>query len=157
MGPTMSAEDADLQNHIHESPLGSAEVVLSCVTDVSSSAADDGLLDVAAAAAVRLLTIELVDLLAIDGTAHADALEALAAVLVDAHVFDDLSPADANRVAETVALEAIRGDWALAAVAAVVTDRAIATHLDRHSDLDDRMAVGLALHRTAAVLKNDES
>jgi len=89
----MGAEDADLQNRIHESSLGSAEVVLSCVTDVSSSAADDGLLDVAAAAAVRLVTIELVDLLSIDGTAHADALEALAAVLAEAHVFDDLSPA----------------------------------------------------------------
>jgi hypothetical protein len=28
--------------------------------------------------------------------------------------------------------------------------------LNRHSDLDDRMAVGLALHRAAAVLEADD-
>jgi hypothetical protein len=57
-------------------------------------------------------------------------LETLAATLADAHVFDDLSPADTTRVAETVAFEAIRADWALAGAAAAVTDRAIAAQLD---------------------------
>jgi hypothetical protein len=75
--------------------------------------------------AVVFLTVELPELLGIIDTAHAGALEALAAVLADGHVFDDLSPADANRVAETVAFEAIRCDWALAAAADAVTDRAI--------------------------------
>ena len=39
--------------------------------------------------AAQLLTVELPELLGITGTAHADALEALAAVLADAHVFDE--------------------------------------------------------------------
>jgi hypothetical protein len=83
------------------------------------------------AAAVAFLTVELPELLGITGTAHAGALEACAAVLVDVHFFDDLSPADANRVAETVAFEAISADWALADVAYAVTDRAIAVQLGR--------------------------
>ena len=103
--------------------------------------------------AAAFLTVELPELLGITGTAHADALEALAAVLADAHISDDLPPADANRVAETVALEVIRCGWALADAADAVTDRAIAPQLDRRSDLDDRMAVGLALHRAARVLE----
>ncbi len=41
------------------------------------------------------------------------------------------------------------------ALADAVTDRAIAVQLSRHSDLDDRMAVGLALHRAARVLEAD--
>jgi hypothetical protein len=106
-------------------------------------------------AAVRFLTVELPQLLGITGTVHAGALEALAAVLAEAHVFDDLSPADANRVAETVAFEVIRCDWALIDAAAVVTDRAIAVQQDRGADFDDRMAVGLALHHAAGVLQDD--
>lgn len=102
-------------------------------------------------AAVRFMSIELVELLGITDTAEAGALEALAAVLGDTHVFDLLSPADANRVAEAVAFEAIRYDWALVDAAAAVTDRAIAVQLDRRSDFEDRMAVGLALHRAARV------
>ncbi|MGO9153090.1 hypothetical protein [Mycobacterium sp.] len=104
--------------------------------------------------AVRFLTVELPELLGITGTAHAT-LEALAAVLADAHVFDDLSPTDANRVAETVALEVIRCDSALTDAADAVTDRAIAVQLDWGADLDDRMAVGLALHRAARALQDD--
>jgi hypothetical protein len=104
-------------------------------------------------AVIAFLTVELPELLGIADAAEAAALEALAAVLTGAHVFDDLSPADANRVAETVAFEVIRCDWALDVAAAAVTDRAIAVQLDRHSDLDDRMAVGLALHRAARVIE----
>jgi len=63
---------------------------------------------------------------------------------------------DANRVAETVAFKVIRCDWALVDAADAVTDRAIAAQLNRHSDLDDRMAVGLALRR-ARVLEAGES
>jgi hypothetical protein len=106
-------------------------------------------------AAVAFLTVELPELLGIADTAQAATLEALAAVLADAHVFDLLSPADANRVGETVAFEAIRCDWALDVAAAAVTGRAIAVQLDRGADFDDRMAVGLALHRTARVLEAD--
>jgi hypothetical protein len=101
------------------------------------------------------VSIELPEILSITGTVYAATLEALAAVLADAHVFDDLSPVDANRVAETVAFEVIRCDWALIDAAAAVTDRAIAVQLDRHSDCDDRMAVGLALHRAARVLADE--
>jgi hypothetical protein len=104
-----------------------------------------------ATAAVRLVTIELPSLLGITDTAEAGALEALAAA--DAHVFDDLSEPDARRVAETASLEVIRCDWALVDAADAVTDRAIAVQLDRGADLDDRMGVGLALHRAAALLE----
>ncbi len=100
-----------------------------------------------AGSAVAFLTIDLLH--GITDTAEADALEVLAAVLAGAHVLDDLSPADAYRVAETVAFEAIRCDWALADAAGAVTDRAIAAQLDRGADLDDRMEVGIALHRAA--------
>jgi hypothetical protein len=72
-----------------------------------------------------------------------------------AHVFDDLSPADANRVAETVAFEVVRCDWALVDAADAVTDRAIVVQLDRGADFDDRMAVGLAMHRAARALQDD--
>ncbi|MGO9155238.1 hypothetical protein [Mycobacterium sp.] len=105
--------------------------------------------------AVAFLTDELPALLGITGTALAAALEGLAAVLAGAHVFDDLSPADAHRVAEVVALEVIRCDWELADAVAAITDRAIEVQLDRRSDLDDRMAIGLALHRAARVLEAD--
>jgi hypothetical protein len=73
--------------------------------------------------ATQLLTVELPELLGISGTAHADALEALAAMLADAHVFDDPPPADANRVAETIAFETIQTGWVLTDNAAAVTDR----------------------------------
>jgi hypothetical protein len=63
-------------------------------------------------AAVRFMSIELPELFGITDTVHAGALDALAAVLADAHVFDDLSPAHAKRVGETVAFEVIRCDWA---------------------------------------------
>jgi len=96
-------------------------------------------------AAVRFMSIELPELLGITDTVHAGALDALAAVLADAHVLDDLSPAHAKRVGETVAVEVIRCDWALVDAPGVVTDRAIAAQLDRDADLDDSMAVGLAL------------
>ena len=56
-------------------------------------------------------------------------------------------------MAETVAFEVISCDWALADAADAVTDRAITAQLDRRSDLDDRMAVGLALHRATRVLE----
>jgi hypothetical protein len=105
-----------------------------------------------AASAVRFIAVELPELLGIIGTVHAGMLEAIAAV-PGAHVFDDLSPADANRVAETVAFEVIRCDWALVDAADAVTDRAIAVQLDRGAGVDDRMAVGLALHRAARVLE----
>jgi len=106
----------------------------------------------APAAAARFLTVELLELL---GIVDAAALEALAAVLADAHVFDDLSPADANRVSELIAFEAVGAGWALADAAAAVTDRAIAVQLNRRSDLDDTVSVGLALHRAARVLEAD--
>jgi hypothetical protein len=81
--------------------------------------------------AARFLTVEPPDP-AGNRRHRADALDPLAAVLVDAHVFDDLSPADANRVAETVAFDAICAEWALA-------DEADAVTLDRDADRDDRM------------------
>ncbi|MGO8964998.1 hypothetical protein [Mycobacterium sp.] len=105
------------------------------------------------AAAVRFMSTELPKLLAITGTVHAATLEAIAAVLAGGHVFDDLSERDARRVAGNVAFEAIRCGWALDVAAAAVTDRAIAVQLDRASDFDNRMAVGIALHRTARVRK----
>ena len=46
-------------------------------------------------------------MLSIAGTVHADMLEAIAAVLAEAHVFDDLSERDARRVAGALAFEAI--------------------------------------------------
>jgi len=55
----------------------------------------------------------------------------------------------AVRGGQTVAFEAIRADWALTEAAAAVTEWAIAVQLDRRSNLDNRMAVGLALHRAA--------
>jgi hypothetical protein len=51
------------------------------------------------AAPVRFLTVELPELLGITGTVHAATLEALAAVLGNEHVFDDLLEKDAKRVA----------------------------------------------------------
>ena len=105
-----------------------------------------------AATAVRLLTVEVPALLAITGTVHAGMLEALAAVLGANHVFDDLLERDTKRVAGAIAFEAILAGWAPTDVAAAVTDRAVAAQLDRHSDHDDRIAVGLALHRAGRVL-----
>jgi hypothetical protein len=111
--------------------------------------------DTTAAIAVRFMSIELPELLGITDTVIAAALEALAAVLGDAHVFDDLSPADTNRVGETVAFEVIRCDWALDAAAAAVTDHANEVLTDRRSDLDDRMMAGIALHRAARALQDN--
>jgi hypothetical protein len=105
---------------------------------------------------VRFLTGELPEVLSIAGTVHADMLEAIAAVLAEAHVFDDLSERDARRVAGALAFEAIHTGWGVMTAAAdAVTDRAIAVQLDRRSDLDDRMAVGLALHRAARRREGD--
>ncbi len=102
---------------------------------------------------VRFMSIELPELLAITGTVHAGMLDALAAVLADAHVFDGLSDRDARRVAGAIAFEAIHAGWELADAGATVTDRAVATQLDRGADCDDRMAVGLALHRAARLIE----
>lgn len=44
----------------------------------------------------------------------------------------------------------------IAGTAHAMAHRAIAVRLDRRADLDDRMAVGLALHRVAAVLEADD-
>jgi hypothetical protein len=74
-------------------------------------------------------------------------------VLVDAHVFDDLSTADANRVAEIVAFEVIRCDWALDAAAADLDDRGNQVLTDRQGGWDDRMMSGLSLHRAARLLE----
>jgi hypothetical protein len=119
---------------------------------VTSSPETSKLPDDDITSAVRFLAVELPELLGLTGTVHTSVLEALAAVLADAHAFDDLSPADATRVAEVVAFEAIRADLALADATARITDRAIAVQLDRGSDLDD-MGCGLALHRAAAALE----
>jgi hypothetical protein len=75
-----------------------------------------------------------------------------AAVLARRTRLRDLSPRDAKRVAGVIAFEAILAGWAPTDAAAAVTDRAVAAQLDRHSDHDDRMAVGLALHRAGRVL-----
>jgi hypothetical protein len=104
------------------------------------------------AAAVRFIAVELPELLSITGTVHAGMLDALAAVLGANHVFDDLSERDTKRVAGAIAFEAILAGWAPTDAAAAVTDRAVAAQLDRHSDHDNRMAVGLALHRAGRVL-----
>jgi hypothetical protein len=61
-------------------------------------------------------------------------------------VFDGLSERDAKRVVGAIAFEAIRSGWVMTAAADTVTDQAIAVQLNRHSDLEDRMAVELALH-----------
>jgi len=93
--------------------------------------------------------VELPTLLSITDTAHAG--EALGCgVLIDAHVFDDLSPADANQVAVTPSPSrpsAPTGRWLTPAEA--VAERAIVVQLDPGADRDHRMAVGLALHRAA--------
>lgn len=57
----MIAEVADQRNPSHVSPQASAEVVPSCVIDVSSSAADDSLPDVAADT-VQRLPVQLPDI-----------------------------------------------------------------------------------------------
>ena len=113
----MTAEDADLLNHGHVSPLPSADVVRSWDTLGTSSPEAASLLaaetpcdqpaDDITAAVVRFLTSELPEVLSIAGTVHADMLEAIAAVLAEAHVFDDLSERDARRVAGALAFEAI--------------------------------------------------
>jgi predicted transcriptional regulator len=54
-------------------------------------------------------------------------------------------------VAGVIAFEAILAGYAPTDAAAAVTDRAVAAQLDRQSDRDDRMAVGLALHRAGRV------
>jgi hypothetical protein len=105
-----------------------------------------------AAPAAQLITVELPELLGIAGTAHAAALEALAAVLADAHVFDDLSP-DANRVAELVAYNVIPANFDLIAAADALRDRANEVLVDRRGGWDDRSAAGLAMHRAARVLE----
>jgi hypothetical protein len=51
-----------------------------------------------------------------------------------------------------VALEVVRSDFALDVAADAIDDRANVVMTDRCSDLDDRMACGVALHRAAAML-----
>lgn len=57
MGPLMNAEGADLQNRIHESPLGSAEVVPSCDNVVTTSFETSKLPDDFAASAARFIAV----------------------------------------------------------------------------------------------------
>lgn len=109
-----------------------------------------------AGGAALFLSRDLPDLLDITGNVNAMLPEVLAAVLTQQHVFDGLSERDAKWRGEH---SPGRPSWpgqALADAAAAVTERAIAAQPDRNSDFDDRMAVGLALHRAARVLQARE-
>jgi hypothetical protein len=108
------------------------------------------------AAATHLLTVELPGLLGLVGTVQAALWESIAAVLVDAHVFDGLSDRDARRVAELVAYNVIPANFDFTAAAAELDDRANQVLTDRQGGWDDRTAAGLALHRAARVLEADD-
>ncbi len=105
---------------------------------------------------MRLLTVELPEILSITGTVHAATLEALAAVLLGAMCSMTSRSATPDESPAPSPSRPIHAGWMMTAAAAAVTDRAIAVHLDRGANFDNRMAAGLALHRTAAVQQADD-
>ena len=105
-------------------------------------------------ASIAVFYAEPAEWLGLAGTVHADMLSTLAADLGAEHVFAGLTDGDAKCVAELVAVEVIRSDFALTDAAAALDDRASGVLTDR-SGFDDRNRTGVALHRAARVLAVD--
>jgi hypothetical protein len=102
------------------------------------------------APAVEFIRDRLPDLLGITAPPMTYAYDALADMLVDAHVFDDLTISDARKVMSAVVRSALleTNDATSAAIAvARLAERALAGHAEV-----DRVAVGLAYVRAVAAL-----